>query len=197
MRRQQIALWAVAFGFTAAGWAKPPVPRTANELTIVEPSGKQTLLTSQKGEVVLVQFLYTNCIHCQATARVFSKLQKELGPRGLKVFGVAFNDEVQGTPEVIHEFIRGNGVTFPVGAASRDTVLGFLGISIMSRFVVPQVLVVDRRGVVRAQTNAMGSPELQDEAYMRSFLDGLLKEAAASTRTAPPKPGTVVQTAHR
>jgi peroxiredoxin len=196
MRRQQIALWTVALGFTAAGWARPPVPRTANELKIVEPSRKQTLLTSQKGEVVLVQFLYTNCIHCQATARVFSKLQKELGPRGLKVFGVAFNDEVQGTPEVISEFIRGNGVTFPVGAALRDTVLGYLGISIMSRFVVPQILVVDRRGVVRAQTEAMGSPELQDEVYMRSFLDGLLKEGAPS-RTVVPKPVTAIQTARR
>jgi peroxiredoxin len=196
MRRQQIALWAVALSFTAAGLARPPVPRIANELKIVEPSGKQTLLTSQKGEVVLVQFLYTNCIHCQATARVFSKLQKELGPRGLKVFGVAFNDEVQGTPEVIPEFIRGNAVTFPVGAASRDTVLSYLGISIMSRFVVPQVLVVDRRGVVRAQTEAMGSPELQDEMYMRSFLDGLLKEGAP-LRSAQPKPVTASQTAHR
>ena len=176
MCNQKIVVWTMALGLAVVGWAKPPVPRTANELTIAEPSGKQTRLTSQKGEVVLVQFLYTNCAHCQATARLYSKLQKEFAARGLRVFGVAFNDEVQSTPEMIREFIGTNNVTFPVGAASRDTVLSYLGISVMSRFVVPQVLVIDRSGVVRAQSEPMGSPELQDEDHMRSFLDTLLKK---------------------
>ena len=79
-------------------WAKSPVPRTASELKVVEPSGKTTLLSKQKGQVVLVQFLYTNCQHCQATARLYSKLQKEFGSRGLRVYGVAFNDDVQSNP---------------------------------------------------------------------------------------------------
>ena len=195
MRRQQtIAMWTMALGLAATGWAKPPVPRTANELTIVEPSGTQTLLTSQKGQVVLVQFLYTNCTHCQATARLYSKLQKEYGPRGLRVFGVAFNDEAQSTPELIRDFIASNNVTFPVGEASRDTVMSYLGISVMSRFVVPQVIVVDRHGVVRAQSDPMGSPELQDETYMRTLLDGLLKEGPSTKRVAPKQ---VMETAHR
>ena len=171
--RQLIAILPIALG---AAWAKQPVPRTASELTIEEPSGKKTLLSKQKGDVVLVQFLYTNCPHCQATAEVFSKLQKELGPRGLRVFGVAFNEETQSNPELVREFLAAHNVNFPVGVASRETVMSYLGISVMSRFAVPQVMVVDRKGVVRAQSELMGTPELQDEAYMRSFLDGLLKE---------------------
>jgi peroxiredoxin len=146
MSRHQTAVWAIALGLTTAAWAKPPVPRPAKEFTIIEPSGQQTLLTSQKGKVVLVQFLYTNCIHCQATARLFGKLQKEFGPRGLQVFGVAFNDDVQSTPEMIREFIGTNNVTFPVGAAARETVMSYLGLSVMSRLAVPQVLVARASG---------------------------------------------------
>jgi peroxiredoxin len=179
IRRQLIAILPLALGLVA--WAKPPVPRTASELTIEEPSGKKTLLSKQKGDVVLVQFLYTTCTHCQATAKVFSKLQKELGPRGLRVFGVAFNDEAQSNPGVVRDFVAAHNVTFPVGVASREMVMSYLGISVMSRFAVPQILVVDRKGIVRAQSEFMSSPELQDEGYMRSFLEGHLKEAPSTS----------------
>jgi peroxiredoxin len=186
IRRQLIAMLPIALTMGAA-WAKQPVPRTASELMIEEPSGKKTQLSKQKGSVVLVQFLYTNCPHCQATAEVFSKLQKELGPRGLRVLGVAFNEEAG--PEGIREFVASHHVSFPVGAATRDTVMSYLGISVMSRFVVPQVMVVDRKGIVRAQSELMGTAELQDEAYMRSFLEGLLKEGP-STSSLVPKTGS-------
>jgi peroxiredoxin len=194
IRKQLIPILPIALSVVA--WAKPPVPRPAGELTIEEPSGKKTLLSKQKGDVVLVQFLYTTCPHCQETAKVFSKLQKELGPRGLRVFGVAFNDEIKSNPEIVRDFVATNNITFPVGIASRDTVMSYLGISVMSRFAVPQILVVDRKGIVRAQSEFMSSPELQDETFMRSFLEGLLKEGP-STSSLLPKPGLVAQTAHK
>lgn len=177
--RKEAAIAISVFLLASAAWSKSPVPRTAQELTIVEPSGKQTLLTSQKGDVVLVQFLFTTCQHCQAAARMYSRLEKELGPRGFKVFGVAFNDEVQATPQMVRDFVSSNGVTFPVGVASRETVLNYLGIPVMSRMAVPQILIVDRQGVVRAQSESLGSAELQDEAYLRTFLGNLLKESPA------------------
>jgi peroxiredoxin len=194
IRKQLIAILPIALSLVA--WAKPPVPRPASELTIEEPSGKKTVLGKQKGDVVLVQFLYTTCPHCQATAKVFSKLQKELGPRGLRVFGVAFNDEIQSNPAIVRDFVAANNVTFPVGVASREAVMNYLGISVMSRFAVPQILVVDRKGIVRAQSELMSSPELQDETFMRSFLEGLLKEGL-STSSLAPKPGLMAQTARK
>src|ERR1700688_2163685 len=92
MRKAAIApLMALA----VSALAMPPVPRKAPELTIVEPSGKQTLLSSFKGKVVVIEFLYTTCPHCQAASQVFTKLQRELGPRGFQAVGVAFNDNAQ------------------------------------------------------------------------------------------------------
>jgi peroxiredoxin len=175
-----IAILGAVLSLAPLTFAKPPVPRPAKELSIVEPSGKRIQLSSYKGKVVLMQFLYTTCPHCQATAKVFTKLQKDLGPRGLQVIGIAFNEEVEKTPEVVSSFVAANGVGFPVGIASRDAVMGYLGISVMSRFAVPMILIVDRKGVVRAQSDFMGSSELQDEAYLRPLLDGLLKEGATT-----------------
>src|SRR5712692_2161679 len=76
-------------------WAIPPVPRPAKEFTFVQPSGQQTLLTSLKGKVVIIQFLFTWCQHCQAFSQELTKLQRELGPHGIEFRGVAFDDNVQ------------------------------------------------------------------------------------------------------
>ena len=130
------------------------------------------------GGKLVVQFLYTTCVHCQATARMLSTLEREFGPRGLQVIGVAFNPEAQRV-DVIDDFVKTNHLAFPVGAATLDSALAYLRISVMERFVVPQIVVIDRRGMIRAQSQAQGSTELQDEAYLRRLLDGLLKNDTA------------------
>jgi thiol-disulfide isomerase/thioredoxin len=157
--------------------AKPPVPRPARELSIVEASGKLTLLTSLKGKVVYVQFLFTTCPHCQALSGVLTKLSKELGPQGFQALGVAFDDDV--SPTKAASYVRQFGVGFPVGYASRATVQSYLGMTDDDRFVVPQAVIVDRKGVIRAQTDVQGTENLQREDYLRTFLTGLLKEGAA------------------
>lgn len=167
----------LAVCLAGAGWAKPPVPRPADDFHVVDSHGKVLSLGAYRGKVVLVQFLYTTCPHCQATARMLSGLENELGPRGLQILGAAFNPEAQAQPAVLDEFVRNNAVTFPVGAAPAEKVLGFLGISVMERYVVPMIMIVDRRGTIRAQSEFSGSAELQNPAYLTAFLNGLLKES--------------------
>lgn len=154
-----------------AVFAQPKVPRPAEELRLTDSTGKAWKLSEDRGKVVVMQFLYTTCTHCQATARMLNGLEKELAPQGLKVVGVAFDPGGQ-----VPEFVRQHQIDFPVGQVKMEGALGYLGISIMERFVVPQMVIIDRRGVVRAQSALQGSPELQDEKYLRSFLGGLLKE---------------------
>jgi peroxiredoxin len=170
----------IAFGFAltlcGGALAKSPVPRPAPPLTVTDPAGNAITPASYRGDVVLVQFLYTTCKHCAQTAKLYQKLQQDLGPRGFKVVGVAFNDGVTTKPELIKNFSEQNGVTFPIGAATSPTVLQYLGLTVMTRLVVPQVVVIDRNGTVRAQSEALGSPELQDEQHLRGLLEGLLKE---------------------
>jgi hypothetical protein len=57
--------------------------------------------------------------------------------------------------------------------------------------VVPQVAIVDRKGVIRAQSASRGTTELQTETYLRKYLGELLDEggakSAAPSKAAPKK----------
>jgi len=173
----------VALGISAL--ATPPVPRPAKEFEFVDANGKHTLLSSYKGKVVLIQFLQTTCPHCQAMSQMLTKLQTELGQRGFQAVGVAFNDA---NPDMVRNYIAQYHIGIPVNYAPRDTVIGYLGISVLDRFVVPQVMVVDKKGQVRAQSDPMGTPNLQQEAYLTELIDGLLKEGSTTssgTKKAP------------
>ena len=135
--------------------------------------------------MVLVQFLFTWCPHCQDTAKVLSKLQGELGPRGLQVLGLAFDEDFQ-----TKDAARNNAevtkfkafANFPVGITPRETVMKTMGFSVMDRIGVPLILVVDRKGMVRAQSLPTGSAELQQEGPLRTLLTKLLEIGRASCR---------------
>jgi|SRR5580698_2446788 len=177
---KSIAVFGIALCFGWSASAIEPLPRKSSDFTTTLPAGKELSLSSYRGKVVLVQFLSTTCPHCQATARVYTKLANELGPQGLQVVGVAFNPEVQGKPGVVDNFVITYGVGFPVGMSPVENVLGYLGISMAERYVVPQIAVIDRKGMIRAQSEPLGTPELQTEAHMRSLLEALLKETATT-----------------
>lgn len=180
-------LVATFLAFGLALQAAAPVPRPAPDLKIVEATGKTHSLAAEKekGKVVVVQFLYTWCQHCQNTAQMLSKLQSELGPKGLQVFGVAFNDEVN-TPDAAKNALdqatfNTRFAQFPVGRAAKEVVLKYLGISVMERYAVPQMIVIDTKGQIVAQSKPMPTPELQDPVYLRNLINGLL--AGGSTQS--------------
>jgi peroxiredoxin len=187
----RIAIVSALLASTVALQAAAPVPRPSKEFTIMLPSGKQALLSSYRGKVVMAAFLFTSCPHCQALAMVFTLVLGEVGPRGFQALGVAFNDEVN-TPnkasnaQVVSSFISQFQVGFPMGFAPRESVLSYLGVSDIESWVVPQVAIIDRKGVIRAQSASRGTTELQTEAYLRKYLGELLAEGGAKS-AAPSK----------
>jgi peroxiredoxin len=190
------ALLATALAASFTLQAAAPVPRPTKEFTIILPSGKQALLSSYRGKVVMMAFMFTTCPHCQALSKVITKLQGELGPRGFQAVGAVFNDEVN-TPnnaanaQVTANFVNQFQVGFPLGFAPRESVLSYLGISDIESWVVPQIAIIDRKGVVRAQSESRGTAQLQTEAYLRKYLGDLLDEgrakSAAPAKAAPKK----------
>jgi thiol-disulfide isomerase/thioredoxin len=185
------ALLATLFTSGLALHAAAPVPRPTKEFTIILPNGKQQLLSSYRGKVVMAAFMFTTCPHCQALSKVITKLQGELGPRGFQAYGAVFNDEVN-TPnpasnaQVTGAFVSQFQVGFPVGYASRASVLSYLGVSEIESWVVPQIAIIDRKGQIRAQSAARGTTELQTETYLRKYLGELLDEGGAKS-AAPAK----------
>jgi peroxiredoxin len=160
--------------FAAIALAIPPLPRKSPEFTIVQPGGKQSLLTAYRGKVVVLGFFSTSCIHCQHTAQTFSSLQQAFGAEGLQAVGIAINDGV--TEPMVKEFSSKFAPNFPVGISNSGSALSFLGISVMERWVYPQVVLIDRKGMIRAQSEIQGTAELQDIVGLRPQIEKLLKE---------------------
>jgi peroxiredoxin len=160
--------------FAAIALAIPPLPRKSPEFTISTPNGKETLLSSYRGKVVLLGFFATYCVHCQNTSKVFNGLQEAFGAEGLQVIGIAFNQDADFNK--VKEFTHLYAPSYPVGLSKPDTVVSYLGISVMERYVYPQVVLIDRKGMIRAQSEAKGTPELQEIVGLRPQIEQLLKE---------------------
>ena len=187
-----LASAAAFLALTVAAIAGPPVPRQSPAFTINDPSGKQILISSFKGKILVLPFMFTTCPHCQREAQMLTKLQKEFASRGVVMLGTVFND---GTAALATQFVKEFNIGFPVGFSSRDSVTGYLGLSVMDRWVVPQIAIIDRKGNIVAQSLSGGSPELQDEVYVRNFLEKLLKEGAAPAKTSSAAPATAPKSA--
>jgi peroxiredoxin len=153
--------------------AQPPMPRKAPEITIVEPSGKQTLLSSYRGKVVVLAFVFTTCPHCQAECGILTKLNTELGPKGFQPLAVAFNDNAK---MLVDGFVQNIHTNFPVGYAARLTVTDYLQLDDTGKeaWNVPQMVLIDRKGMIVAQSTSKGSEELQEENSLRKKITDLL-----------------------
>jgi hypothetical protein len=69
----------------------------------------------------------------------------------------------------------------------------YLGREEKERFMVPQIVVIDRKGVIRAQSRPVREANLEDEIYLRNFLNTLLIESApagSAKKTASPRKKT-------
>jgi len=165
--------------------AQPQLPRKAPELTIAEPSGHSTLLSSYRGKVVVIAFINTGCPHCQHQCEMMTQLYKETKASGVQMLAVAFNDNAAA---LVPAFVRDFQVGFPVGSAMLDTFVNFMGFSFLDRPVVPQVVVIDRKGMIRAQSPPQGDANLQDAAFLKNLIGTLAKEGATTTTSkASPK----------
>lgn len=158
------------FVLITAASAQPALPRPAPEFQVREPSGRTTMLSSYRGHVVVLAFVVTACPHCQALSTELQKLAEEFGPRGFRVAEAAFDEggDVAG-------FVKKLSLTYPVGQCSREQMRGFLQMSWNGRIGTPQVVVIDRTGMIRAQSAPGGSPLLQQADVLRGLISSLLQ----------------------
>jgi peroxiredoxin len=144
--------------------AQPAIPRPAPELKI-----GSARLSAYRGRVVLLAFISTQCAHCQRASQVFEQLSHEFGAN-LQVVDVAFNE----APDLAG-FAKRLGLTYPVSQCSAEEARAFLGIPPGSRLGTPQVVVIDRSGMIRAQSETLGTPMLQSAEYLRGLLQAILR----------------------
>ena len=169
------ALLTIALALAVSPLYSGQVPRKAAELSVVQPNGTTHLLSQYKGKVIVIEFMFTTCPHCQTSAQLLTKLQNEYGPRGFQVLAVAFNPMAK---MLVPDFVRDFKVNFPIGYAERDPVTSFLQHPDSEQLTVPQIVFVDRKGVVRGQSLPMGDTHTASESFLRKNIEQLLAEPA-------------------
>ena len=154
------------------------LPRPAGEFSISTTAGKPVLLSQYKGKVVALMFFLTYCSHCQKIAGFLIEDQKQYGPRGFQVLASAVEE---GAAANVPGFLKKFNPPFPVGFNVRQPVVDFLQRPIADRLLMPQVVFIDRQGVLREQYS--GESPFLDEAKaaqnLRAKIEELLRPPAA------------------
>jgi thiol-disulfide isomerase/thioredoxin len=188
MRRIASLFCAIALTVASLPAGNVEVPRQAPKLVFNVPGKPPQDLSQYLGKVVALEFIFTTCPHCKAASHIMSKLQTEYGPKGLQVLDVAVN---QNADLLVDIFAKEQQTTFPVGWVLQDQMTSFMGFD-SSRYVVPQLALIDRKGVIRYQTPATEDKNwdnLMNEDAIRKHIEELLQANTAgvhkgSTKTA-------------
>jgi peroxiredoxin len=160
------------------------VPRKAPEFVVQTPDGKQQLLSSYKGKVVVLALMFTTCSHCQKTAGILSGVQKEYADRGVQVLGATFDPTARAN---VAKFNQVFGVTYPCGYSTESVVKQFLGLSKDEPYFVPALVFIDKTGTIRSQYIGDETFLGNQEANIRAEIDKLLKGASSSSKATPTK----------
>ena len=83
----------------------------APDFTLQSLDGKTVHLSDFRGKGVLLNFWATWCQPCKIEMPWFAELQKQYGPQGLQILGVAMDDA---GPEEIGKFAHDLGVNYPI-----------------------------------------------------------------------------------
>lgn len=158
--------------------------RKSPEFTITQPSGVETRLSSFKGKVLAIEFLFVRSQHCLQLVEMLNKLNRELGSQGFQPIAVAFGPYAD--PVVLGRLVDYFKLTYPVGYVSARQVDAYLGREGKEILKVPQMVVVDCKGVIRAKSGSKGNPTLEDEASLRVLINALLRDSARDCGTVPP-----------
>ncbi|HVP67678.1 MAG TPA: TlpA disulfide reductase family protein [Anaeromyxobacteraceae bacterium] len=139
MRRALLAL--AALGCATAPARPAPAPEGTLALVLPDLVGRAVDVGAEQGKVRVVDFWATWCAPCREELPALAALERELGPRGLEVYAVSYDEE----RSAIAPFLASAGpvpqvLLDPGGERSA----GPCGVRRL-----PTALVVDRHGRIR------------------------------------------------
>jgi hypothetical protein len=161
----------------AIGLAQTPkqAPRKPPPFTILRPDAPPLPLSRYRGKVVALTFISEVCSHCQALTLQLNPLASEFASRGVQFLQCAIND---GAADGLKEFTMKFQPAFPVGWATREAMLSFIGASPMdsNATFVPRMVFLDRLGVIRGNFEPGTEFYQNPPASIRAELEKLLKK---------------------
>lgn len=159
----------------------PPLPRKAPEFVFNMQDGKQFLLSSLRGKVVAIAFMFTTCPHCQALCPILAGIQKDYTAKGVQFVGDVIDEGAKdGLANFNLLYARG---AFPVGWSTTAAALEFMKHP-DPHFYVPMMAFVDRKGMIQSQYIGDNEFFSAQDKNIRAELDKLLAGTiGAKTKT--------------
>lgn len=157
------------------------LPRQSPEFNISLSNGQQVRLSQYKGKVVVLAFILTSCIHCQAIVGYLSQDQHTYGPRGLQVLVSAIDDDAAAK---VPDFVKQFNPPFPVGFNNPLVAIDYLEHPPMLTPHMPILAFIDRQGIIRAQYEGddVFLAEDRREKDLRVKIEELLNQAAPAAK---------------
>jgi len=131
--------------------------------------GKNLKLSDLRGKAVLLNFWATYCGPCKIEMPWFVELQKEYGPQGFQIIGVAMDDA---SLEDIAKFSKEMGVNYPILLGKESVGQSYGGVS-----VLPTTFFLDRDGNVIAREFGLQSRSVFVDHIKKALSQGQAVQA--------------------
>ncbi len=139
----------LVFGFQLARRDKDPSAnagagmkgKAAPDFALASLEGKTVHLSDYRGKAVLLNFWATWCQPCKIEMPWFVELQKQYGPQGLQVVGIAVDEDA--SEEDLSKFAKNLGVNYPILVGKEAVESDFGGVQFL-----PATLYIDRDGKI-------------------------------------------------
>jgi thiol-disulfide isomerase/thioredoxin len=141
--------------------------------------GKTMKLSDLKGKAVVLDFWATWCVPCKIEMPWFVELQKQYGPDGLAVVGVAMDDS---SNDEIAKFAKELGVNYPILRGKEAVGEAYGGLP-----GLPTTFFIGRDGKIVDQDAGLVSRKVIEDNIKAALAQGSASAAVASTESTEKK----------
>jgi len=170
----------LAFGLNKARRSKSPGAvatnklkgQTAHDFTLQSLDGKTVRLSDFRGKAVMLNFWATWCEPCKIEMPWFVEIQKQYGPQGLQIVGVAMDDA---DTEDIAKFTKEMGIDYPI-LVGKDSVREAIANDYGGMAFLPETFLISRDGTVVEKILGLKSrSEIEDAVKKTLGPDGAVQ----------------------
>lgn len=151
--------------------------KEAPDFALQDLQGKQVKLSDFRGKAVLLNFWATWCGPCKIEMPWFVELQKQYGPQGFEIVGVALDDSGK---DEIQKFAKEMGVNYTIlqGQDAVGDAYGAIGL--------PTTFYIDRSGkIIDSASGLVSRSEIEDNVK-KSLGEGKAETVSATNRGKTP-----------